>query len=195
MALVRALGSDPVKGTSKWFLEETRILSGLVLVPAQIFLRTALWLLSVYFTKYWIQTRAKHGGGGCVAKANLGLKDSFLDKDFVFCKLKQGRGHLPLSPWMRSPYSCQKSRNLLEYSYLWAESLWLKPWIFFSSPLLSSELIWVFVQSIQIFCSFLVLLTHAAEGIRGARAASLGKAGLSFYCFSWDALVPGLSLL
>ena len=164
-------------------------------VPAQIFLRTALWLLSVYFTKYWIQTRAKHGGGGCVAKANLGLKDSFLDKDFVFCKLKQGRGHLPLSPRMRSRYSCQKSRNLLEYSYLWAESLWLKPWIFFSSPLLSSELIWVFVQSIQIFCSFLVLLTHAAEGIRGARAASLGKAGLSFYCFSWDALVPGLSLL
>ena len=97
--------------------------------------------------------------------------------------------------WRRSWCFCQKSRSLLEYSYLWAGSLWLKPWIFFSSPRLSSELIWVFVQSIQIFRSFLVLLTHAAEGIRGARAASLGKAGLSFYCFSWDALVPGLSLL
>ena len=71
IALVRELGPEPVKGTSSWFLEEMRILSGLVLVSAQIFLRTALWPLSIYFNEYWIQTTARHGGGGCVAKANL----------------------------------------------------------------------------------------------------------------------------
>ena len=106
IALVRELGPEPVKGTSSWFLEEMRILSGLVLVSAQIFLRTALWPLSIYFNEYWIQTTARHGGGGCVAKANLGLKDSFLDEDFVFCKLKQGRG-------ASAPFSMEEELILL----------------------------------------------------------------------------------
>lgn len=74
MIPVRALGPHPVIRTSRWFLEETRILSVLVLVPAQILLRVTLWLLSIYLTKYLTQTGARLGGGRSVSQSLSGAE-------------------------------------------------------------------------------------------------------------------------
>lgn len=78
MVPVRALGPHPVIRTSRWFLEETRILSVLVLVPAQILLRVTLWLLSIYLTKYLTQTGARHGGRRSVSQSLSGAESYFL---------------------------------------------------------------------------------------------------------------------